>query len=72
MLQRGYQVTLLDLSPENVALAKTKITELNLKADAFVVGDARDLSLLSNERFDGILALGTFTTSPAERSEAPS
>jgi S-adenosylmethionine-dependent methyltransferase len=58
MLKRGYQVTLFDLSPENVALAKAKTSELGLMAAEFLVGDARDLSALSGRRFDGILALG--------------
>ena len=58
LLKRGHQVTLFDLSPENVALAKTKAADLGLTADDLLVGDARDLSVLEGRRFDGVLALG--------------
>jgi len=58
LLKRGCQVTLFDLSAENVSLAETKAAELGLKADDYLVGDARDLSVLNGRRFDGILALG--------------
>jgi S-adenosylmethionine-dependent methyltransferase len=58
LLKRGCNVTLFDLSPENIALAKVKTAELGLAADALLVGDARDLSALGDQRFDGVLALG--------------
>jgi len=58
LLKRGHHVTLFDLSPENIALAKIKAAELDLTADDFLVGDARDLSALSGRLFDGLLALG--------------
>jgi hypothetical protein len=58
LLKRGCHVTLFDLSPENIALAKVKAAELGLAVDDFLVGDARDLSALSGRSFDGVLALG--------------
>jgi len=58
LLKRGCHVTLIDLSAENVALAETKAAELGLRADDYLVGDARDLSALNGRNFDGILALG--------------
>jgi S-adenosylmethionine-dependent methyltransferase len=58
LLRRGCNATLFDLSAENVALARTKVAELGLTADEFLVGDARDLSALSGRRFDAVLALG--------------
>jgi S-adenosylmethionine-dependent methyltransferase len=58
LLKRGCRATLIELSPENVAFAEAKVTENGLTADAFLVGDARDLSSLPREHFDGVLALG--------------
>jgi S-adenosylmethionine-dependent methyltransferase len=58
LLKRGCSVTLLDLSPENIALAQIKLAELGLCAEQALVGDARDLSALSGQSFDGVLALG--------------
>jgi S-adenosylmethionine-dependent methyltransferase len=58
LLKRGYRVTLFDISPQNVALAEAKAIEANLMAEDLLVGDARDLSQLKGQRFDGVLALG--------------
>ena len=58
LLKRGHRVTLLDLSPENIALAETKLAEFGLRAEQLLVGDARDLSALNGQRFDAVLALG--------------
>ncbi|MBV9017975.1 MAG: methyltransferase domain-containing protein, partial [Alphaproteobacteria bacterium] len=58
LITRGCKVTLLDLSPENIALAKAKISEIGLSAEGLLVGDARDLSNVTDRCFDGILALG--------------
>jgi SAM-dependent methyltransferase len=58
LLKRGCRATLVELSPENVAFAKARLTENDLKADAVFVGDARDLPSLPRQHFDGILALG--------------
>ena len=49
--RRGCRATLLELSPENVAFARKKLTEHGLTADAFLVGDARDLSSLHGQPF---------------------
>lgn len=58
LLRRGHRVTLFDLSPENIALAKAMIQNAGLQADRLIVGDARDLSALERHRFDAVLALG--------------
>jgi S-adenosylmethionine-dependent methyltransferase len=58
LLSRGYRATLFDLSAQNVAFAEARVSELGLTADAFLVGDARDLSLLDGQEYDAILALG--------------
>lgn len=50
-------VTLVDLSPENVSFAKEKARELGLSLRAFVA-DARDLSCVADETFDHVLCMG--------------
>lgn len=56
----GYRVTLSDLTPRLVEVAKSKAEELGLKehfAD-FLVQDARQLSQLASSQFDASLMLG--------------
>lgn len=56
----GYNVTLSDLTPRLVNLAKDKATELGLANHFldFLVRDARDLSGLQSNQFDASLMLG--------------
>ncbi|MCX6094178.1 MAG: class I SAM-dependent methyltransferase, partial [Candidatus Bipolaricaulota bacterium] len=58
LLRRGYRVTLVDLAERNIEFAEAKLAELDLKADAIVCSDARDLSFLAAESFDAALLLG--------------
>lgn len=58
LLQRGYRVTLVDLSPRAVAFAEAKLAELDLRAEAVLCGDARDLTALPSEAFDAALLMG--------------
>ncbi len=58
LLERGYRVTLLDLSEKAVSFAERKLAELGLTPEAILCADARDLSLLPPSRFDGALLLG--------------
>lgn len=58
LLQHGFQVTLLDLSPELVALAGRRLAAHNLVADALLVGDARDLAAFADHTFDALLVMG--------------
>lgn len=53
----GCDVTLVDLSPENVFFAKEKARELGLELRAFAA-DARDLSCVAGETFDHVLCMG--------------
>lgn len=53
----GCEVTLVDLSGGNVALAKQKAEELHLDLKAYQ-GDARDLSPLDLGKYDTILLMG--------------
>ncbi|QKE72008.1 class I SAM-dependent methyltransferase [Arthrobacter citreus] len=56
----GYRVTLTDLTPRLVEIAKNKALEFQLDGqfDGFYAADARELGLLSDEQFDASLMLG--------------
>ncbi|SED09803.1 class I SAM-dependent methyltransferase [Paenibacillus sp. GP183] len=56
----GYNVTITDLTPRLVNVAKEKATELGLvnNFSDFLVKDARDLSGLESDQFDASLMLG--------------
>ena len=58
LADKGYSVSLLDLSDENIALAKAKFRERGLDAEAFIAADARDLAGLEGGAFDAALLLG--------------
>lgn len=53
----GYDVTLVDLSENNIKLAKKKFKEYGVDVKAFVC-DARDLSDLKLGTFDNVLVMG--------------
>lgn len=57
LANHGCNVTLFDLSDGNVAIAKEKAEELNVKIGT-VVGDARDVDNMVHETFDHILLMG--------------
>ena len=59
LIRKGYSVTLFDLSKASIQLAQAKLAELNLQAQAFIVGDAKeDMQQLSAESFDCALLMG--------------
>jgi len=58
LLQRGYEVSLFDLSPRAISFAKKNLKELNLRADRVEAADARDLTILPSQAFDAALELG--------------
>jgi SAM-dependent methyltransferase len=58
LLRRGYEVTLFDLTEELLQLARAQIEAAGLHANAVLQGDARDLSALASETFDGALLMG--------------
>ena len=58
LLQRGYQVSLLDLSSRAIDFARVNLKTLNLHANQLEAADARDLSLLPTQSFDAALELG--------------
>jgi len=58
LIQRGYTVTLFDLSDSEIQLARMQLDRLGLSAEQLIVGDARDLSALTSESFDAVLLMG--------------
>jgi SAM-dependent methyltransferase len=58
LLERGYRVTLVDLSEKAIAFARARLAELGLTPERTLCADARDLSLLPSAGFDGALLLG--------------
>ncbi|MBU1050082.1 methyltransferase domain-containing protein [Candidatus Bipolaricaulota bacterium] len=58
LLQRGYAVTLVDLSEANTRFAREKLSEHSLVPEDVFCADARSLSMLESSSFDGALELG--------------
>ena len=62
LAQRGHHVTLADLCPELLTIARTKIGQAGAEAmvEEVVEADARDLSYWADNSFDAVLSLGPF------------
>ena len=58
LAQRGYDVTLIDLAPGNVARAREELARLGLEVDEVRQGDACNLSSIPDRAFDAALMLG--------------
>lgn len=58
LLRRGYTVTMLDLSAAELALAAQELQKSGVAAEQAIVGDARDMSMLSTGSFEAALLLG--------------
>lgn len=60
LAKEGYQVTLTDLTPRSVEIARHKAKALNLERQfhGFYVADAKELNMIKNEQFDATLMLG--------------
>lgn len=56
--QRGYKVTLVDLSRSFLDFAKTKAAEMNVELTGLFHADARDLSCLPDSPVDAVLLMG--------------
>ena len=74
LAERGHRVTLADLSPALIAIARAKVAASPAAAlvDDITVADARDLSRWADGTFDAALALGPFyhLPDPADRDRA--
>jgi S-adenosylmethionine-dependent methyltransferase len=58
LARRGYQVTLIDFSEEELKLAHTQLEHLELQAQQIIIGDARNLNKLVSGKFDAALLMG--------------
>ena len=58
LAKQGYQVTLLDISEEEINFARMQLERLKVNAHQLIVGDARNLSQLVSEPFDAALLMG--------------
>jgi ubiquinone/menaquinone biosynthesis C-methylase UbiE len=58
LAEQGYRVTLADLSPELLALAKEKAKESAVAIEDFVEANATDLSPFADNSFDAVLCMG--------------
>lgn len=58
LTQRGYNVTLLDLSRGNLEFARARANEADVQLAGYIHGNALDLSQFANESFDAVLLLG--------------
>ncbi|CAM4001348.1 class I SAM-dependent methyltransferase [Lederbergia lenta] len=60
LAKEGYKVTLTDLTPKLVEIAKIKVIEFGLEEqfEGLYAADARELKMIKDEQFDGALMLG--------------
>ncbi len=72
LAQQGYQVTLFDLSPGNLALARSNVAEAGVTLTAIEQGTATDLSRFADDSFDAVLLMGPLyhLLTEAERRQA--
>lgn len=72
LAQRGYEVTLFDLSPELLALAQEKADEAGVTLSGIEQGTATDLSRFADNSFDAVLLMGPLyhLLDEAERKQA--
>ncbi len=76
LAERGYRVTLADLSPRLIGLAEGRIAQapdpVRANIEDVLVADARDLSAFASESFDAVLSLGPFyhLTDAGDRAKA--
>lgn len=74
LAERGYQVTLADLSPDLLSIARQKIAEAGVESriESIDICDASDLSRYPARSFDAVLCMGPFyhLTEQTERDHA--
>ncbi|WP_010292004.1 MULTISPECIES: class I SAM-dependent methyltransferase [Clostridium] len=58
LLKMGYKVSLLDISQNELDIAKKKINHIGLKAENYYCQSALELSSFEDESFDGVLLMG--------------
>ncbi|MGL5676755.1 MAG: class I SAM-dependent methyltransferase [Cellulosilyticaceae bacterium] len=58
LLEKGHKVSLLDISQNELDIAKRRITEKGYEADGYYCQSAMDLSRFEDESFDAVLVMG--------------
>ncbi len=58
LIRRGYQLTLLDFSEEEIKFARSQLEGSGLQAEQLVVGDARRLTEFVSGSYDAALLMG--------------
>lgn len=58
LLKRGYKVSLLDISKNELDIAKEKIEDAKLAAEAYYCKSALELEDIEDETYDGVLVMG--------------
>jgi len=71
LAKKGYDVVLLDLSPECLAIARSEVIKAGVedKVKKIVEGSVTDLSRFKNELFDAVLCLGGPLSHLIERAD---
>ena len=64
LAEHEYRVTLADVSPELLAIARERIDVAGVEVQAIVEADARDLAAWADVSFDAVVCLGPFYHSP--------
>jgi len=72
LIRRGYAVSLIDLSPELIAVAEGALRQLGLHTQRTVCANATDLSAIGRESADAALLLGPMyhLVEPSDRCQA--
>lgn len=66
LAQQGFDVTMVDLSENNIAIAKEKFSQYGVNVKAYVC-DARNLSCLNLGKFDNVLLMDLCITLQSKR-----
>ena len=66
---QGYQVTLLDLSQENLTVAQKKATESHVTLAGTIHANATHLPMIANETYDAALLLGATVSFAATQTD---
>jgi ubiquinone/menaquinone biosynthesis C-methylase UbiE len=74
LAEHEYRVTLADVSPELLAIARERIDAAGVEVQAIVEADARDLAAWADASFDAVVCLGPFyhLTESSDRARAAS
>ncbi|GGH18309.1 class I SAM-dependent methyltransferase [Paenibacillus segetis] len=58
LLKQGYQVTLFEISQQELDIASERIQELGLQAEAYICDNATNMHVLDDEAYEAVLVMG--------------